>query len=178
MSDGTTGTFLTLDDGRPAVRFVREYDRPVERVWQLVTDPDELAHWFPSSVDIELRAGGVIRFSGDPNLPESSGRVLAVDAPRHLAFTWNEDELRFDLETVGAERTRFVFTHVLSATDTAARTAAGWEVCLGFLDARTRDGEREGPHADAAADWEEHYRAYIASGVPSGAPVPGLADAE
>ncbi|OLT33109.1 toxin [Actinomadura sp. CNU-125] len=174
----TTGDYLTTGDGRPAVRFVREYDHPIERVWRAVTDADELAHWFPSRVDIELRAGGTIRFSGDPNLPESTGRVLAVEVPRHLVFTWGDDELRFDLEPVGAERTRFTFTHVLAATDTAARNAAGWEVCLAFLDARIRGETLQGPHAGASAPWEEHYNAYIAAGVPSGAPVPGVDDAE
>lgn len=46
MSADLTGTCLTLDDGRPAVRFSRTYDHPIDRVWQFVTDVDELAHWF------------------------------------------------------------------------------------------------------------------------------------
>ncbi len=39
MSTEPTGTYLTLDDGRPAVRFTRTYDHPVGRVWQFVTEP-------------------------------------------------------------------------------------------------------------------------------------------
>ena len=79
MAAEPTGTFLTLDDGRPAVRFTRVYDHPVARVWRFVTDPDELAHWFPSRAEIELRAGGTVTFSEDPNLADSTGRVLAVE---------------------------------------------------------------------------------------------------
>ena len=30
------------------MRFERHYDYPVERVWQAVTDPDEMRQWFPS----------------------------------------------------------------------------------------------------------------------------------
>ena len=86
MSADLTGTYLTLNDGRPAVRFSRTYDHPVERVWQFVTDADELAHWFPSRAEIAPRPGGEITFSGDPNMAASKGRVLAVDAPRHLSF--------------------------------------------------------------------------------------------
>ncbi|MFI5794453.1 SRPBCC family protein [Streptomyces sp. NPDC051677] len=168
MPTDPTGTYLTLDDGRPAVRFTRTYGHPADRVWQLVTDPGELAHWFPSRVEIELRPGGTIRFSGDPNMPESTGRVLAVDAPRRLSYAWGGDELRFDLEAVPGDRTRLTLTDVLQSADTAARNAAGWEVCLTALDAR----------ADAAAgetgSWEAYYRAYVEAGFPHGAPVPDV----
>ena len=58
MPADLTGTYLTLDDGRPAVRFSRTYDHPVERVWTFVTDPDELARWFPSRAEFDLRPGG------------------------------------------------------------------------------------------------------------------------
>ncbi|MFF7122387.1 SRPBCC domain-containing protein [Streptomyces sp. NPDC008240] len=174
MSVELTGTYLTLDDGRPAVRFSRTYDHPVDRVWQFVTDPDELAQWFPSRAEMDLRPGGAIRFSGDPNLPESTGKVLAVDPPRHLSFEWGGDELHFDLEAAGEGRTRFTLTDVLVAENTAARNGAGWEVCLAALDAKASGTRLEGPHAGASAPWKEFYDGYVGAGVPSGAPVPGL----
>ncbi|GLP69470.1 hypothetical protein TUSST3_60920 [Streptomyces sp. TUS-ST3] len=167
MAADLTGTYLTLDDGRPAVRFSRTYDHPVDRVWQFVTDADELAHWFPSRAEIELRPGGTVTFSGDPHMEDSTGRVIAVDEPRHVSFEWGGDELRFDLEPLDEKRTRFTLTNVLSAADTAARNGAGWDVCLARLDARARDEHPEGP------DWEELYQAYVDAGIPSGAVVPG-----
>ncbi|MFE1839019.1 SRPBCC family protein [Streptomyces sviceus] len=168
MAADLTGTYLTLDDGRPAVRFGRTYDHPVARVWQLVTDAGELGHWFPSRAEIELRPGGTIKFSGDPHMEDSTGRVLAVDEPRHLSFEWGGDELHFDLEPLDEKRTRLTLTNVLSAADTAARNGAGWEVCLTGLDARARGERRDGPQ------WKELYQAYVDAGVPSGAPVPGM----
>lgn len=174
MTADLTGTYLTLDDGRPAVRFSRTYDHPVERVWQFVTDTDELAHWFPSRAEIDLRPGGTIKFGGDPNMEDSTGRVIAVDEPRHLSFEWGGDELHFDLEALDDKRTRFTLTNVLVAQDTAARNSAGWEVCLAALDAHARGVRFEVPHAGAAAPWKEIYDGYVAAGVPSGAPVPGL----
>ncbi|GGV64218.1 SRPBCC family protein [Streptomyces griseoloalbus] len=173
MAAEPTGTFVTLDDGRPAVRFSREYDHPVDRVWRFVTDPDELAHWFPSRAEIDLRPGGAVAFSGDPRLEDSTGRVVAVDPPRHLSFEWDGDELHFDLEQLADERTRFTLTNVLGAENTAARNSAGWEVCLAALDAWARGERFEGPHAGARAPWQELYAAYVAAGMPSGAPVPG-----
>ncbi|MGC0398297.1 uncharacterized protein YndB with AHSA1/START domain [Streptomyces sp. SAI-126] len=167
MAADLTGTYLTLDDGRPAVRFSRTYDHPVDRVWQFVTDADELAHWFPSRAEIELRPGGTVTFSGDPHMEDSTGRVIAVDEPRHVSFEWGGDELRFDLEPLDEKRTRFTLTNVLSAADTAARNGAGWDVCLARLDARARDEHPGGP------DWEGLYQAYVDAGIPSGAAVPG-----
>ncbi|MGW7257244.1 SRPBCC family protein [Streptomyces sp. NPDC054834] len=174
MSAELTGTRLTLDDGRPAVRFQRTYDHPADQVWRFVTDPGELAQWFPSRAEMELRPGGTIRFSGDPNMPASTGRVIAVDPPRHLSFEWGGDELRFDLEDAGDGRTGLTLTDVLAAADTAARNAAGWEVCLTALDARARGQGAGGPHAGPGVLWKDFYDGYVEAGFPSGAPVPGL----
>ncbi|MGV9246285.1 SRPBCC family protein [Streptomyces sp. NPDC003710] len=173
MTADLTGTYLTLDDGRSAVRFSRVYDHPADRVWRFVTDADELARWFPSRAEFELRPGGTVRFSGDPHMPDSTGAVLAVDAPRHLSFLWGGDELRFDLEELDGGRTRFTLTNVLGERDAAARNGAGWEVCLAALDARVRGERHEGPHAGVGTPWKEYYEGYVRAGIPSGAPVPG-----
>ncbi|QOV40600.1 SRPBCC family protein [Streptomyces ferrugineus] len=173
MTTELTGTYLTLDDGRPAVRFSRTYDHPVERVWQFVTDADELAAWFPFRAVIDLRPGGAVAFPDDPDMADLPGTVIAVDAPRHLSYEWGGDELHFDLEEIDEKRTRFTLTNVLAAEDTAARTSAGWEVCLAALDARTRGETFEEPHAGVDAPWQGVYDGYVAAGFPSGAPIPG-----
>lgn len=170
-----TGTSLTLADGRSAVRFSRVYDQPVEHTWQFVTDPDKTDHWFPSRLRLELRPGGTAHFSGDPHQADDTGEVLAVDEPRLLSFTWGGDELRFDLDALDARRTRLTLTDVLGAADAAARNAAGWEVCLLALDAVVRGERHAGPHATDAVHWQRYYQAYLDAGVPSGAPIPGLA---
>ncbi|MFE4577646.1 SRPBCC family protein [Streptomyces chartreusis] len=174
MTADLTGTYLTLDDGRPAIRFSRTYDHPVERVWRFVTEVDELAHWFPSRAEIELRPGGTIKFGGDPNMEDSTGRVIAVEERRHLSFEWGGDELHFDLEALDEGRTRFTLTNVLDAENTAARNGAGWEVCLAALDAHARGERLEEPHAGAEAPWKGVYDSYVAAGFPSGAPIPGV----
>jgi uncharacterized protein YndB with AHSA1/START domain len=167
----SSGTYLDFG-GRPAVRFERIYDHPVDRVWRMVSDPDELARWFPSpKITIDLTAGGEITFSGDPNMPEatSSGRVIDVSPPHRLAFTWGGDELHFDLEPLDGDRTRFVLTDILEARNAAARNAAGWDVCLSVLDAVAECRAAEQPA------WQPKYDAYVAAGLPSGAGIPGRA---
>ncbi|MBO1330584.1 SRPBCC family protein [Streptomyces sp. VRA16 Mangrove soil] len=167
-----TGDYVTLDDGRPAVRLTRTYARPVARVWQYASDPAELAHWFPSRFEVaELRPGARIRFFDDPNMPESTGTVLAADAPHHLAYSWGGDELRLDVTPLDDGTTRLTLTNVLASADTAARNAAGWEVCLSALDRADRGGS--GP---AGPEWKEVYDAYVLAEFPSGAPIPGTDD--
>ncbi|MEO3810180.1 SRPBCC family protein [Sphaerisporangium sp. B11E5] len=165
------GTY-TEDLGRPAVRFQRTYAHPVEKVWAAVATPEGLAHWFPSAVTLEPHAGGKITFSDDPNVVESTGEVLVFDPPHRLAFTWAGDEMRFELEEVPGG-CRFTMTNVLEARDTAARNAAGWTICLVELEKALAGGPAAGPHAETAVPWRPIYEEYVASGMPSGSPIPG-----
>ena len=160
------GTYLE-HDGRPAVRFERTYAHPIERVWQSVSEPDDLAAWLPSKVSIEPRAGGTITFSGDANIEDSTGVVLVYDPPRRLAFTWGPDELHLELTAVDDGHCRLVLINVLGDRSAASRNAAGWSVCLAALQA-----DLDATPADGTP-WRAYYDAYLADGVPSGAPFPG-----
>ena len=66
---------------------------------------------------------------------------------------------------------RLTFTAVLGARDTAARTVAGWEVCLEALDAALAGHPGPTPGGPTPA-WRRHYDDHVAAGVPAGAPVP------
>ena len=169
------GTYIE-HDGRPAVRFRRRYSHPVERVWSAVSTPSELVRWFPSSVELEPAEGGTIRFSGDPYAEDMSGTVLAYEPPRRLAFTWGDDELHLILEPLPQGGTELTLINVLEARNTAARNAAGWHACLEVLDQHLAGAETDGPHGSDDG-WQPLYESYVADGLPSGAPVPGLEEA-
>jgi uncharacterized protein YndB with AHSA1/START domain len=189
------GTYVE-HHGRPAVRFVRTYPHPVERVWQAIADADELRHWFPCSVALEQRAGGTITyFADDPNLgsgqaegeqpsgaatgPDGpavwgTGTVLVCEPPHRLAYTWGGDELHYELEEVGDGGCRLTFINVLQRADTAARSGAGWTVCLHALQRAVDGNPGDGPHGRDALPWTPIYEAYIAAGLPHGAPIPNV----
>jgi uncharacterized protein YndB with AHSA1/START domain len=157
-------------DGRPAVCFERTYAHSIERVWSAVTEPDQLVHWFPSSMTIEPRVGGAVRFSGDPHVEQSAGIVLRYDPPHRFAFTWGENEVHLELESLGDAQCRLRLTDILSARDTAARNAAGWTVCLGELDRVVADQPGRGPHSELnQAAFSPLYAEYVADGMPDGA---------
>jgi uncharacterized protein YndB with AHSA1/START domain len=166
------GTYETID-GRPAVRFERRYDHPVEAVWRAVTEPGELAHWFPARVSVDdLRAGAAMRFDFGEGMV-MDGAVVELDEPRVFAFRWRSEHLRFELEAIeGGAATRLRFTHVLDEADTAARNAAGWHVCLQRLGARLAGDAPDAPGSSPTPEWRALYDAYVERGVPSGAAIP------
>ncbi|HJQ43633.1 MAG TPA: SRPBCC family protein [Jatrophihabitantaceae bacterium] len=167
------GSYVEVD-GRPAVRFERIYPHPVERVWAAITDPTDLAHWFPSpDTTIEPNVGGRIEFHGDPRVEGTSGTVLEWDPPTRLAYSWGPDELRFELSREGESSCRLVLLNVLAENNTAARNASGWLVCLGELEKTLAGRPGDGPHGnDLVAPWPDVYEAHVAAGLPSGAPIP------
>jgi uncharacterized protein YndB with AHSA1/START domain len=168
------GTLITID-GRSALRFERRYPHAIERVWQAVTDPDEMARWFPSSVVGDRAAGSRLVFvddaqratakeAGEPTRAEGppiEGTVVVHDEPKVFSFTWGGELLRFELHPHGDE-TVLVFTHVLSHPSVAARNGAGWHSCLGALDnllgarSTASDATSEDQKLDPMAVYEDY----------------------
>ncbi|HEY9558679.1 MAG TPA: SRPBCC domain-containing protein [Acidimicrobiales bacterium] len=172
-------------DGRPALRFERTYAHPMERVWRAVTSPEEMAAWFPSSVQGERAVGAALVFddedqraaareAGEPTRadgPLFSGTVVAYDPPKVFSFTWGGELLRLELLPDGAG-TRLVFTHLLSHQSVAARNGAGWHMCLAELD-RLLDAPAPTPEDPGDPDGMDVYDLYVerigpSLGVPSG----------
>lgn len=133
-----TETLRTVD-GRGVLRIERALAHPPEKVWRAVTEPEHLQHWFPFAVEVEPTPGGKITFRphGDPGGDHAAalthGQVLDADPPRLFAFTWEGDELRFELRPDGAS-TLLIFTHTFGDLPGAASFTAGWMACLDGLD--------------------------------------------
>lgn len=152
---------LETAGNRPALRLERRLAHSPERVWRAITDPAELAHWFPAAVTVELRPDGPIRFTFEGEETSTEGKVLEADAPRVFAFSWNDDVLRWEI-TPEEGGSRLLFTHTFGhgepaiARITAARTAAGWDSCLAAL-ISSLDGE----DYEQPGDWRGPMEAYI-----------------
>jgi uncharacterized protein YndB with AHSA1/START domain len=151
--------WATLDTtgGGAVLRFERRLAHPPEKVFRAISDPAELRHWFPATIESELRAGAPIRFRfEDQDLDAPGGEVLELDPPRLLAYTWGDDVLRWEIVPEGTG-CRLVFTHTLGAggLSGAARNAAGWDVCLARLSARL-DGE-----PDPETEWFPLFETYV-----------------
>lgn len=85
----------------PGDRIEREIriDAPIDVVWWVVTDPEQITQWFSDSAEFELQPGaeGTLTFRGSRkgSRPDDSQpdlvmglRVERVEAPRHFSFRW------------------------------------------------------------------------------------------
>lgn len=146
-----TGELCTVVD-RPALRFERRLDHPVERVWRAITEPAELVRWFVVPVDWTPALGEVFEGEGQ------TGEITELDAPRAIAWTWGDELYRFELlpEDPGCV---LVFTHVFDGRlGPAAQHAAGWEAYLNRLEAHLAGGflSEEEAH-DIVPELHERY---------------------
>lgn len=111
-----------------AVRLSVEVAAPVEEVWRAWATDTGARSFFAPDTNIEARVDGAydIHFFPD-NPPGQRGaegmRVLILDAPRYLAFTWNAPPtiptvraqrtmVTVYLQPVGEDRTRVHLRHV------------------------------------------------------------------
>jgi uncharacterized protein YndB with AHSA1/START domain len=153
---------LETVNGRPTLRFERRLPHPPEKVWRAITDPAELAHWFPQNLEGTFAPGAKLRFvfRGEPPvldgevIEDFTGEVLEIDPPRVLAYTWGGDILRWTLTPV-TDGCLLTFTDTLSDLGKAARDGAGWHVCLEGLEARLA-----GTGGPADDRWREVYEGY------------------
>jgi uncharacterized protein YndB with AHSA1/START domain len=151
---------LHTHEGQATLRFERRIPHPQERVWQAITDPDELKEWFPAAVIYEPRVGAPMQFDfgGAAGQDVWPGEVVAWNPPRAFAFRWGEDELRFELSPVD-DGTLLVFTHSFEhQPGKAARDAAGWEACFEAFDALLQAA----PRRPGDFDWAGHHERYLA----------------
>lgn len=157
---------LHAENGRFVLRFERRLAHPAEKVWKALTDRAELAYWFPTDIEADLRPGAKMRFvfrNGEG--PALDGEVLEYDPPRVFAYRWGNDVLRWELHPRDGG-CLLVFTQVIDEQGRAARDGAGWHVCLDHLAARL-DGT-EPPPPDT---WRQVHAGYVSRFGPEAATI-------
>ncbi|MFI6938755.1 SRPBCC family protein [Streptomyces sp. NPDC050418] len=147
---------LTTGDGRTALVMRRRFAHPPAAVWAAVTEPAQLAQWFPSEVTVELKPGGAMgfHFPGDDG-PGMTGRVTDAEEPRVFAFEWGEDHLRWEITPEG-EGSLLTLTHTFGDRFGGASFASGWHLCLTAL-GQILDSEP----VDVDADKGDLHEAYL-----------------
>jgi uncharacterized protein YndB with AHSA1/START domain len=110
-------------------------DAPRERVWELLTDPEELPRWWPDAAQLEPGVGGRIVLDFGPG--DVSGTITKWEPPAALAFTWEPSNMpgvqlhvSFTVDDLGGGRSRVSVVHSgFEAAPAEARepVVAGWE---------------------------------------------------
>jgi uncharacterized protein YndB with AHSA1/START domain len=113
--------------------FVRELRHPPEKVWQAITDPGQLREWAPFDADVSMGAVGTVKLTtvGTPKPLVSETAVTQADAPHVLEYKWGEQDIRWELEPLGAG-TRLTLRHKIDRRY-VSMGAAGWHICLDVL---------------------------------------------
>lgn len=124
---------------------------PIERVWAYLTDGALRRQWLADGA-MELRAGAAFELTWqndgltDPPGARPEGmtgehrmqsRIVAVDAPHRLVFTWDESgDVEVTLAPQGTEVLLTVVHHRLPRHSMLLGVSAGWHGHLDLLAAR------------------------------------------
>jgi uncharacterized protein YndB with AHSA1/START domain len=131
----------TIQTTAPIVQ-TREIRASAERVFALLTEPEELVRWMPDVADLEPRVGGRIRFGYDGGRTVIVGTVTRFEPPRALAYSWTWEgdpesatSVEFTVDDLGDGRCRVEVVHSgwETAPDRRPPHEQGWAYFLGCL---------------------------------------------
>jgi len=113
---------------------VRDLRHPPPKVWAALTDPAQLREWAPFDADRSLGTVGPAKLStvGTPSPQVSETVVTRAEPPRLLEYTWGGNDIRWELEPLGAG-TRLTLWHDIDR-GFISMGAAGWHICFDVLD--------------------------------------------
>jgi uncharacterized protein YndB with AHSA1/START domain len=113
---------------------VRDLQHPPAKVWQALTDPEQLREWAPYDSDRSLGAIGTAKLTtvGAPAEHVTETHVKRADAPKVLELDWGGQDLRWELEPLGGSGTRLTLWHNINR-GFISMGAAGWHICLDVL---------------------------------------------
>jgi uncharacterized protein YndB with AHSA1/START domain len=83
-------------------------EAPVETVWSIVTDPENIARWFAEYAEVDLRPGGdlLLRFESGA---DGKGTVEKVEPPSLFSFRWISPEPERDMDAAQGHYTTVEF---------------------------------------------------------------------
>jgi uncharacterized protein YndB with AHSA1/START domain len=164
--------------GADAIRLERVLPGPIERVWSFLTESGQRARWLAAG-EWDLRVGGKIELhfahhelSGEATPARYlgmqmsfTGRVLRVEPPRLIEFTWLEShgatsEVTFELTPRG-EQVALVITHrKITGREELLDVSGGWDVHAGILEDVLTGAAPRGFWSHHARMVEEYARRY------------------
>jgi uncharacterized protein YndB with AHSA1/START domain len=129
-----TGAEVLKERDRWTLVLVRELHHPPTKVWQALTEPEQLREWAPFDADRNLDTVGPVKLStvGTPTLKVSETTVRRAEAPKLLEYSWGENDMRWELEPL-ANGTRLTLWHNIGRRF-VSMGAAGWHICFDVLD--------------------------------------------
>ncbi|OJU85015.1 MAG: hypothetical protein BGO11_04540 [Solirubrobacterales bacterium 70-9] len=95
-------------------------DAPVETVWAIVTEPQNITRWFANEAEVDLRPGGELVFRFDSGI-DGKGVVEKVEPPHLFAFRWISPEPGRDMVAAQGHYTTVEFSLSAAGEGTVLR---------------------------------------------------------
>jgi uncharacterized protein YndB with AHSA1/START domain len=97
----------------------RTYEAPMERVWEALTNKDQMKHWYFEVDDFKAEVGFEFQFSGEGRgkIYLHKCKVVEANPITKVAYTWGYDGyvgqslVTFELFNEGKNKTRLKLTH-------------------------------------------------------------------
>lgn len=157
------GQITKESDGYKVV-FNRTFDHPIEKVWDAITDPEQLKYWF-TDIEMDFRSGGkiTIRFRDQENT-SSYGTIEVIDPPHKFVWTWEGELAIWELKKEHNNITHLTFSYSKLPPDFAINAPAGFHALLDRLENRLDGSETTYPFGTEEKDPEQvkmqiHYAA-------------------
>lgn len=171
MNDSATpGAFGELTEPT-TLKIQRVLPGPIERIWSYLTQSDLRRKWLAAG-DMEMKVGAPFEFvwrndeltSPPGQRPQGFGaehrmqsRIVEVDPPRKIVFTWqNSGDVSFELTPRGNDVLLTVIHRRLPDRATMLRVGPGWHSHLDMLVARVTGLEPK-PFWDAWTALQKEY---------------------
>jgi uncharacterized protein YndB with AHSA1/START domain len=114
---------------------VRDLRHPPVKVWDAITDPEQLREWAPFDSDRNLGAAGTtakLTTVGAPTPYVSETQVKRAEAHKVLEYSWGGGDLRWELEPLAGGTRLTLWANIDRRY--ISMGASGWHICLDVLD--------------------------------------------
>jgi len=141
--------------GARVVRLSRDYDSPIDEVWDALTNAERISRWFlPISGDLHL--GGHYQLEGN-----AGGDILECDEPNRFRVTWffgevkpgDLSDLEVRLTAIDAGTTHFEMVHTATVPEEMwaqygpGAVGVGWDGAVLGLTLHLRGEKLDDPNA-------------------------------
>jgi uncharacterized protein YndB with AHSA1/START domain len=160
-----SGAQIQKDGEKWTLVLVRELHHSPEKVWQALTDPEQLREWAPFDADGNLgTVGTTVKLTtvGAPTPHVTETKVTRAEAPKSLEYNWGSFDMRWELEAFGGGTRLTLWTNI--GRPYISMGAAGWHICFDVLDrllSGTPIGRMVGPEVMKFGGWQRLNAEYV-----------------
>ncbi len=138
---------------------VRDLRHSPEKVWDALTDPDQLSEWAPFDADTNMGVVGTqvkLTTVGAPATRITETIITRADRPKTLEYNWGGFDMRWELEPSNGGTRLTLWTNI--GHRFISMGAAGWHICFDVLDHLLSGdplGRIVGPDAIQFGGWQQ-----------------------